>query len=114
MDAISPTIIAKALDGLSLRSRAIAQNIAGASAPDHSPLKVDFEAELRAAATRGITALDALTPRIEADGTFGRGSEPRIDLELASATETSMRYGALLDVLGRELSIMRAAIRGGQ
>lgn len=114
MDAIAPVIIRKALDGLALRSQATAQNIAAASARDYRPLKVDFETQLRDAAARGVDAVDALAPRIAPVDARAIGGEPRIDLELATAAETSMRYGALLDVLGRQLSIMRTAVRGGQ
>jgi flagellar basal-body rod protein FlgB len=38
----------------------------------------------------------------------------RLDLELATASETGLRYAALLDLLGRQLQISRIAIRGGQ
>jgi len=43
------------------------------------------------------------------------GLEPmRMDLELANQSETAMRYGALVDVLARELQLQRTIIRGGQ
>jgi flagellar basal-body rod protein FlgB len=37
----------------------------------------------------------------------------RLDLEVATASQTAMRYAALLDILGREMAINRAVVRGG-
>jgi len=41
-------------------------------------------------------------------------SEMRLDLEIATASQTAMRYGALLSVLDRQMAITRAAIAGGR
>jgi flagellar basal-body rod protein FlgB len=38
----------------------------------------------------------------------------RLDLEVATAASTALRYQALLDVLGREMNLRRAVIAGGQ
>jgi flagellar basal-body rod protein FlgB len=35
-------------------------------------------------------------------------------MEMANAAETSTRYAALIDILGRQMQIERIAIRGGQ
>jgi len=37
-----------------------------------------------------------------------------MDLELETQSETAMRYGALVDLLARELQLQRTIIRGGQ
>lgn len=114
MDAITPVIINKALDGLSLRQQATAQNIASASSRDFRPVQVRFEQSLTVAAARGGDAVRALDLRMTAAPESALGGEPRLDLELATASETAMRYSALLDVLGREMQILRTAARGGQ
>lgn len=113
MDALSSIIVTKALDGLSMRSLATAQNIAGASARDYAPTRVDFEASLKTAAAKGPEAVRAMPLAFASDRAVA-GDEPRLDLELATAAETAMRYSALLDMLGRQMSIVRSAIRGGQ
>ena len=113
MDGLSSVLIAKALDGLSMRYLATAENIANASTPGYRPVRVSFEQSLRAAARGGAAAVGGVTPRIEAaDGAVP--GELRLDLEVASASETAMRYAALLDVLGRQMGISRAAVGGGQ
>lgn len=114
MDAISSIIINKALDGLSLRQQATAQNIAAASSRDYRPMRVDFEQSLKSAAAKGVAAVQDLTLSVLRAPASALGDEPRLDLELATASETSMRYAALLDVLGREMQIVRTAARGGQ
>ena len=114
MEAISAVIIGKALDGLALRAVATAQNIAAASSRGFRPMQVDFEDRLKAAAARGSEAVRDMPLSITPAAAPAMGGEPRLDLELATASETSLRYGALLDMLGREMSIARTAIRGGQ
>ncbi|PSJ42210.1 flagellar basal body rod protein FlgB [Allosphingosinicella deserti] len=111
MNPVTQVLIGKALDGLSLRAIATAQNVANANSPGYRPMRVSFEAVLQEAASRGPAAIAAMTPRMES---VGAGEEPRLDLELATASETAMRYAALVDLLGRELQISRTVIRGGQ
>lgn len=114
MDTLSAVIITKALDGLSMRAAATAQNIASAGSRDRRTMRVDFEASLRTAAARGADAVRALELQTTSvPGTSAR-QETRLDLELAAASETALRYGALLDVLGRQMQIERTIVRGGQ
>lgn len=115
MDPISPALITKALDGLSMRYMATADNIANVNSLDFRPLRVTFEESLRAASRGGAEAVRQVTPKLErSPASPAAGSEMRLDLELATASETAMRYSALLDVLGRQLQIQRTVIRGGQ
>lgn len=114
MDAISSVIINKALDGLTLRALATAQNVASASSPSFHPVEVRFEESLKAAAAKGVDAVRDLQLAMTRVPSSGFGDEPRLDLELATASETAQRYTALLDMLGREMAISRSAVRGGQ
>lgn len=113
MDPTISAIINKALDGLSLRSIATAQNIANANSPGYRPMRVSFEAELAAAAAKSEQAVRAVPLEIVQSEIAG-AEGVRTDLELASQSETAMRYGALVDVLGRQLQLQRTIIRGGQ
>lgn len=114
MDGIAAVIINKALDGLALRAQATAQNIAAAGSRDFRPVQVKFEDSLRAAALQGDDAVRDLSFGMTAVPASPLGSEPRLDLELATASETALRYQALLDVLGRQMQIARTVVRGGQ
>lgn len=102
MDSISGAIIEKALDGLSQRYAFIAQNIANASVENYRPIRVSFEAELRAAASRGLDAVRSIRP--EASVATEQG-EMRVDLELQQASETALRYQALIDILSRQMAM---------
>lgn len=114
MNPISAAIITKTLDGLSLRLDVTAANIANANSRTYRPMEVSFEGSLRAAARRGIDAVRQVEARVTAAAPGRFGDEPRIDLELDTAADTSMRYSALIEILGREMDISRAILRGGQ
>ncbi|MEN2747889.1 flagellar basal body protein [Sphingomonas sp. T9W2] len=114
MDALTSVVISKALDGLTARAEATAANIANANSPGYRPMRVDFEEALRSAAGRSVDAVAAVRPTTSWGVTPAFGTEARLDLELATASETSLRFAALIDVLGREMGLMRAAIAGGR
>ena len=114
MDALSSVIIAKALDGLSLRQTYIAQNIANANTMDYRAIKVTFEDKLRRAAKEGVDAVHNLEPKIELEEQKGLSSDLRLDMELATASQTAMRYTALIEIMGRQMSMMRTVVSGGQ
>lgn len=113
MDPVSALLINKALDGLSMRYLATAENIANASSRAYRPVRVTFEDTLRAAASQGEEAVRRTNPQSRREP-IAAGGEMRLDLELATASETAMRYSALLDLLGRQMQISRTVIRGGQ
>lgn len=114
MDRLTSVIIATALDGLTARAEATAANIAHANSPGYRAMRVDFEDALRSAAGQGADAVAALRPQTTWAAVPAFGSEARLDLELATASETSLRFAALIDVLGREMGLMRTAIAGGR
>lgn len=110
--SISSITIAKALDCLTVRQAYTAQNIANANTPGYQALKVSFEESLRAAAGEGVGAVESLKPEVVPSGVAG--DELRIDLELATSSQTAMRYSSLIEVFGREMAISRAALVWGQ
>jgi flagellar basal-body rod protein FlgB len=112
MDTGLGTLIVKALDCLSARSVVTAQNIANASTPGYRPLRVSFEQALADAAQRGDSAVRDVTPQVDAVPIDARGGELRLDLELATATVTTQRYGGLINVLDRQLQLESLAITG--
>lgn len=113
MSSIITAILSKALDGLTLRSQATAQNIANVNSKGYRPLAVSFESELKTAAAKGEAAVRAL-PLAMHQEQLPLGQGVRMDLELENQSETAMRYGALVDVLARELQLQSAVLKGGQ
>jgi flagellar basal-body rod protein FlgB len=115
MDEISALLMTKALDGLAMRATAVSQNIANANSPAYRPLRVRFEDRLREAAAKGPEAIRAAQPEyISALPETGGGSTLRLDLEMATASQTALRYAALIDILNRQVQVTRLAVRGGQ
>jgi flagellar basal-body rod protein FlgB len=112
MSPLISAILTKALDGLSLRSAATAQNLANANSAGYRPLSVSFETELAQAAGKGDGAVRNLPLAMTAGN--AAGERVRMDLELETQSETAMRYGALVDVLARELQLRSLVIKGGQ
>jgi flagellar basal-body rod protein FlgB len=112
MESVSATLILKALDSLSLRATVTAQNIANANSPKYQPMRVSFEDMLKDAVPRGISAIRAVQPQIlPALDQTGTGAM-RLDLELATASATAGRYGALVEILNRQLQIDAVALSG--
>ncbi len=114
MDAVSSALIIKSLDGLALRLKVTATNIANSNSQAYRPSAVTFADSLKAAADRGLDAIAAVKPEIKSMPVGPFGDEPRTDLELDTAAATAGRYSALVEFLAREMDITRTAIKGGQ
>jgi flagellar P-ring protein precursor FlgI len=110
MDRISEILLLKSLDGLSARAAATAQNIANASTDGYRPMRVDFEEMLARASPLGPAALRSVAPRLRQT----EGGALRLDLEIADASKTAARYGALAELLGREAEIEALAVNGAK
>jgi flagellar basal-body rod protein FlgB len=109
MSEFSSILIIKALDGLAARSIATAHNVANASTPGYRPVRVTFEQALLSASKSGTAALQDVEPGY----VTATGPDPlRLDLELATASSTSLRYGALVEVLNRQMQLRAIATRG--
>ncbi len=114
MDAVSSVLINKALDGLSMRMAAIAENVANMQTADYQPLRVSFEDALMEAKKIGPEAVQNVNPQLERKPISEQNGEVRIGMELAAADATSARYGALIDILNRQMQLSRTVVRGGQ
>jgi len=108
-------VAAKALDGLFQRQTALADNIANAGSPSFRAQRVTFESELRHAieGSRTVdlarTSVQQVQPRIQLEHPLS-GTSNRLDLEVSSSNETSMRYNMLVTMLDRNLMMRSAAV----
>jgi flagellar basal-body rod protein FlgB len=109
MADVSAALIMKVLDGLSARSVATAQNVANANTRGYRPVRVSFEQALAEAAQRGPEAVRQVEPHFE---TTAAGEAMRLDLEMAAASSTAGRYGALIELLNRQLQLRAIAVKG--
>jgi flagellar basal-body rod protein FlgB len=111
MAALSTTLILKVLDGLSQRAEATAQNIANAGTPNYRPLRVTFESALAAAARQGPEAVKSLAATVERDPDPAH-ADLRLDMELATASATGLRYAALIEILNRQQQVLGLPLAG--
>lgn len=112
MNSDTAILTIKALDGLSARMVVTAQNIANVGTPGYRPLRISFEKALQEAAAVGPDAVQALPLTAQRVALGTAGADLRPDLEMATAMSTSLRYGALIDVLSRQLLLESIAVKG--
>jgi flagellar basal-body rod protein FlgB len=113
MNPSTALLIIKALDGLTARSVATAENIANAGTPNYRPLRVSFENALKEAAQSGDDAVRGLKFEAQPAVAGTPDAELRVDLELATASATALRYDALIAIMDRQSQMDSLAVRGG-
>lgn len=109
-ESVTFTALSSALDGLSLRQRAIADNIANINTPDYHAKRVQFEQAL-------AQAVDAGTGR--ASATVGESLEPtrlngnnvNLDTETLSSIDTMLRYQFATQAVNGSFASVRTALR---
>ena len=110
MQTENARFLTAALDGLSVRHRAIASNLANSSTPNYRRLEVSFEDQLERA-RQGY----AIEPRISRDTETAVGPDGNnVDAmtELGQMTRVELTYQVLARALQVEGSQMRSAITG--
>jgi flagellar basal-body rod protein FlgB len=129
-------ILEKSLDGLSLRSQSISNNIANVDTPNFKATEVNFEQQLAAALGRpagddlplALThgahiplnarpSLDAVKPEsVQLTSTTMRndGNNVDVDREMARLAETQLSYQASTQLLNQKLRLFREAIWEGK
>lgn len=122
-----------ALDGLSLRQRATAHNIANVDTPGYKAQRVSFEGQLQRALGgepgpglplqtsdaahlgRGDSSSAALfTVEQQANSLRNDGNNVDVDLEMTTLAETSLRYQGLSQLAGMKLSLLKTIVRDGR
>ena len=106
--------LARALTGLSLRQRTIADDIANINTPGYLGHRVDFETSLRAAMADGAdpsttdqTVLTSVEP------TRTDGNNVNLDEETLQSTEAGLRYQLVSNAVSNKFQLLRSAIREG-
>lgn len=105
-------LVRMALDGVSLRQLATANNIANANTPGYAPLRVDFESELEAAMRAAGPGRGGPTPAVTRDA--GPGAKVQLDLEAAQMAQDVLHYQALLRALRGQMDLLQTAINEGR
>jgi len=127
-------VMAKAMDGLSLRQKAVAENIANADTPHYKRFEVAFEGQLQRAVSQpgqfdvpmatsnsrhfrvdGPQSLDefqALVSRSDENTMRNDGNNVDVDAEMTRLAQTSITYSAIADLMKRNMEGLKSVIRG--
>ncbi len=102
----------RALDGVALRQRMTAQNIANVMTPGYHAQKVAFEGDLAAALARGDDpARTALTVEDSGGPVDENGNSVDLADESTALMKSGLQYEALVQATNYRHSIMKAALR---
>jgi flagellar basal-body rod protein FlgB len=109
-DSVTATALSSALDGLALRQRTIANNIANVNTPNYHAKRVAFEDAL----AKSVNAGDghaAATTASSLEPTREDGNNVNLDTETLSNIDTVLRFQFAARAIGGEFSAVRAAMR---
>ncbi|HMD45958.1 MAG TPA: flagellar basal body rod protein FlgB [Acidimicrobiales bacterium] len=111
MDGGIVDVLQFAIDGLSQRQDAVANNLANANTPGYTANEVSFESSLnQALSTPDGTAQVTTTKSTNAPGTDGNN----VDLsgELVAAQQTTLQYQTMTDLINAQFRLIQGAAGG--
>ncbi|OZD37451.1 flagellar biosynthesis protein FlgB [Rhodococcus sp. 06-1477-1B] len=109
LESVTSTALSSALDALSIRQRAIAENISNVNTPDYHAKRVSFEDQLKSAVERGTGSVDAVVQR-SLEPTRLNGNNVNLDTETMSNIDTVLRYQFAAQALSGQAASITTAI----
>ncbi|HSO16141.1 MAG TPA: flagellar basal body rod protein FlgB [Arthrobacter sp.] len=110
LESVTSAALASAMDGLALRQRAIANNIANVNTPNYHAKRVNFEAALADSVRSGNGSVGATTGT-SLEPTQLNGNNVNLDTETLSNIDTVLRFQFAARAIGGEFNAVRAAMR---
>lgn len=110
-DSVGYVAMRTALDGLSMRQRVIADNIANIQTPGFLAGKVSFEDELARAVQFGHPSSAHIATARSLEPTRIDGNNVNLDTETISSVDTVLRFQLATQAISGEYSDIRAAMR---
>jgi len=107
--SVSFSAVTSALDGLALRQRVIANNVANINTPNFLAGRVGFEVAL-AAAVRGGSGNVTPTETSSLEPTNTNGNNVNLDSETLQNIDTNLRYKLAVQAADLEFSSLRIAL----
>ena len=104
-------VLSSALDGLSLRQRVIADNIANVDTPGFRATSVDFESSLAAAIDNGEMPADGVTATTAPTLTPAGPNDNNVDLrkESLAAIQTQFQYQVMTRAVSDRFALITTA-----
>jgi len=109
-DSVSYLALNSALDGLALRQRVIADNIANIQTPGYHARRVQFEDALARAVRHGEGAVGATVAR-SLEPTREDGNNVNLDTETLLNIDTNLRYQLATQATTGAFTSLRTAMR---
>ena len=109
-DSVTTTALTTALNGLSARQRAIANNIANVNTPDYHAQRVSFEDALAKSVSHGSGTAPISTAR-SLEPTQLNGNNVNLDTETLSNIDTVLRFQFASQAVNAEFTAARTAMR---
>lgn len=109
-DSVTSLSLSSALDGLALRQRAIANNIANVNTPGYQARRVQFESALASSVGAGNGRATASTSH-SLEPTRLDGSNVNLDTETLSNIDTVLRYQFVAQAASGPYTSIRTALR---
>ena len=110
LESVTSTALTSALDGLALRQRTIANNIANVNTPGYTAKRVQFEDALASSVRAGDGHVAATTQR-SLEPTRLDGNNVNHDTETLSNVDTVLRYQFAARAVEGTFSGVRTAMR---
>ncbi len=110
LESVTSAALTSALDGLSLRQRTIANNIANVNTPGYTAKRVQFEDALARSVERGSGTAD-ITTKVSLEPTNTEGNNVNLDTETLSNVDTVLRYQFAARAVEGTFSGVRTAMR---
>lgn len=110
--SVDPTmsVIYRAMQGLSARQKAIADNLANAETPGFKATKVDFESSLRDAVQTGRPD-SATFSAVKSDEPNGPNeNNVRMDDETVNAIDTNLKYQTMVEAMNAKFRLLKTAM----
>ena len=109
-NSVTSVALGSALDGLALRQRTIASNIANVNTPEYQAKRVMFEDALAESIARGDGRTVAVTAR-SLEPTRLDGNNVNLDTETVSNIDTVLRFQFASRAIDGTFSSLRTAMR---
>ncbi len=110
LESVTSAALASAMDGLALRQRTIANNIANVNTPNYHAKRVSFEDALAESVQAGDGNVQATTAA-SLEPTQLNGNNVNLDTETLSNIDTVLRFQFAAQAVGNEFTAVRSALR---
>ena len=109
---VTMDVVYKAMQGLSARQKATADNIANIETPGFRATKVDFEDSLRGAIESGQPGGASFVTAKSTEPNGPNENNVRLDDETVVTIDTNLKYQTMVEAMNAKFRLLRMAMEG--